>query len=68
MKWVLCTKSPIPSVERLKHKKSAGVRTKDGKLLTEGDGKNTFNEVLNIPCDIPIDGTASRGRLGKYQP
>ena len=43
-----------------KHKKSAGVRTKDGKLLTQEDEvrgrwEEHFNEVLNIPCDIPVD-------------
>ena len=43
-----------------KHKKSAGVRTKDGKLLTQegevrGKWEEHFNEVFNIPCDIPVD-------------
>ena len=43
-----------------KHKKSAGVRTKDGKLLTQEDEvrgrwEEHFNEVLNTPCDIPVD-------------
>ena len=41
-------------------KKSAGVRTKDGNPQTQEDevrGKweEHFNEVLNIPCDIPVD-------------
>ena len=43
-----------------KHKKSAGVWTKDGKLLSQedelrGTWEEHFNEVFNIPCDIPVD-------------
>ena len=43
-----------------KHKKSAGVRTKNGKLLTQEDEvrgrwQERFNKVLNIPCGITVD-------------
>ena len=45
-----------------KHKKSAGVRRKDGRLLTQedevrGSWEEHFNEVLNIPCNVPADET-----------
>ena len=55
MKWALLYKITNIICGR-KHKKSAGVRTKDGKLLTrEGaDGKNTLMRYY-IPCDFPLD-------------
>ena len=45
-----------------KHKKSAGVTTKDGTLLTQEDEvrrrwEEHFNKVLNIPCNVPVNET-----------
>ena len=54
-----------------KHSKSVGVRTKDGKLLTQEDEvrerwEEHFTEVLNIPCDIPVDDSVEEElRAGK---
>ena len=43
-----------------KHKKSVVARTKHGKLLTQEDEvkgrwEEHFNEVLNIPCNVPAE-------------
>ena len=60
MKW-----APVYKITNTicgKKHKSAGVRTKDGKLLTQEDEvrgrwEEHFNKVLNIPCNVPADET-----------